>query len=120
MRTERGASNADRSSGHPEWRRKWENDTLPDEIVGEDGEPMSPRMHLAIHVIVERQLAMDEPKGVVAVADELSCLGVSRHDIRHEIGRARVDQLWHIQNEGRPFDEASYLADLEEIVQSHR
>ena len=50
---------------HPEWRRAWERGDLPDEITGEDGQPMSPRAHLHIHAIVERQLAADEPKGVL-------------------------------------------------------
>ncbi len=41
---------------HPQWRQQLEDETLPDEIMGDDGEPMSPRMHLTIHTIVERQL----------------------------------------------------------------
>ena len=49
---------------HPEWRK----DALPEEIIGEDGEPMSPRLHLQMHAVVERQLATDDPKGVVAIA----------------------------------------------------
>ena len=105
---------------HPEWRRQLEDDTLPDEIVGEDGEPMSPRAHLAIHSVVERQLAADDPKGVVAIARQLEELGLSRHDIRHEIGRALANQMWYIMQEECTFDEKSYFADLREIVQSHR
>jgi hypothetical protein len=61
---------------HPEWRKQWDDGTLPDEIIGEDGEPMSPRMHIMVHTIVERQLAADEPNGVVAVATELAQLGL--------------------------------------------
>ncbi len=104
---------------HPEWCPAWEGGTLPEEVVGEDGEPMSPRMHLTIHAIVERQLAADDPKGVVAIARELQQLGISRHDIRHEIGRAVVTQMWQMIKEGRIFDEGQYLAELREIVQSH-
>jgi hypothetical protein len=105
---------------HPEYRRQWERGTLPHEIVGEDGEPMSPRMHLMVHVIVERQLAMDDPKGVVAVARELEQLGVSKHEIRHAIGRAVANQLWLAGHEGRAFDVDVYMADLREIVDFYR
>ena len=70
---------------HPEWRKASNGGALPDEVIGEDGEPMSPRVHLHIHVIVERQLAADDPEGVVAIADELMQLGWSKvsHIIIH-------------------------------------
>ncbi|MEX0714555.1 MAG: DUF1841 family protein [Pirellulales bacterium] len=105
---------------HPEWRRALENDSMPDEIAGPDGQPMSPRMHLMLHVIVERQLAADDPKGVVAIAQELAKLGVSHHNIRHEIGQAVCQQLWQTMKNKQPFDERQYFADLREIADSHR
>ena len=105
---------------HPQWRRQLEDGTLPDEITGEDGEPMSPRAHIAVHTIVERQLAADEPAGVIAVAQKLEQLGLSRHDIRHEIGGAVAGQLWYMEKEGCVFDEGRYLVDLQEIVEAHR
>ena len=105
---------------HPEWRDALEKGELPDEMVGDDGEPMSPRAHLHIHAVVERQLAVDEPRGVVAIARELEQLGVSRHDVRHEIGGAIAEQMWIMTQEGGAFDEGGYLADLRRIVESYR
>ena len=105
---------------HPEWRRAWEKGELPDEMIGEDGQPMSPRAHLHIHTVVERQLAAEEPKDVVAIAQELEQLGVSRHDVRHEIGAVIAEHMWYMTKEGCPFDEGRYLADLRKVVESHR
>ena len=105
---------------HPEWRRAWERGELADEITGEDGQPMSPRAHLHIHAVVERQLAADEPKGVRAIARELEQLGVSRHDVRHEIGAVIAEHMWYMTKEGCPFDEGRYLAELRKIVESYR
>ena len=105
---------------HPQWRSQWERGTLPDEIVGEDGQPMSPRMHITVHTIVERQLAADEPKGVVAIARELEQLGLSRHEVRHAIGQAVANQFWYMSKEGRTFDTDLYLAELREIVESYK
>ena len=105
---------------HPEWRSAWEKDELPDEIIGEDGQPLSPRMHLAIHAVVERQLAADEPEGVAAIAQELGQLGLSRHDVRHEIGCVMAEHMWYMAKEGCSFDEGRYLADLRRTVESHR
>jgi hypothetical protein len=105
---------------HPEYRKAWEKGKLPDEIVGEDGEPMSPQLHLHMHAVIERQLAADDPQGVVAIAGELEQLGLSAHDVRHEIASALASQMWSMLNEGRVFDEKQYLAELREIVDSHR
>jgi len=105
---------------HPDWRHAWERDELPDETIGENGEPMSPRVHLQIHAVVERQLAADDPKGVVAIAEELGQLGLSRHDVRHEIGRVITEHMWYMTKENCPFDEGRYLAELRAIVESHR
>jgi hypothetical protein len=105
---------------HPEWRRAWEKGELLDKMIGEDGQPMNPHAHLHIHTVVERQLAAAEPKGVVAIARELEQLGVSRHDVRHEIGAVIAEHMWYITKEGCPFDEGRYLAELRKVVESHR
>ena len=105
---------------HPEWYRAWETGELPDEITGEDGQPMSLRAHLHIHAVVERQLAADDPKGVLAIARELEQLGISRHDVRHEIGSVIAEHIWYMTKEGCPFDEGRYLEELRNVVKSHR
>ena len=105
---------------HPEWRTAWLKGELPDEIVGENGEPMSPRLHLQMHAVAERQLAADDPKGVVAIASQLEELGFSQHDIRHEIGCVVANHMWYMMKEGCTFDEKRYLAELQRIVESHR
>ncbi len=105
---------------HPEWRTGWERGTLPDEVIGEDGQPMSPRMHIAIHTIVERQLATDDPKGIVAIAHEMEQAGMSSHEVRHAIGQAVSGQLWAMSKERRAFNSAQYFAELRRIIESHK
>ena len=105
---------------HPEWRKQWDDGTLPDEIIGEDGEPMSPRMHILVHTIAERQLATDEPNGVVAVATELEQLGLSHHDICHTFGEAVASQMWYMNQEGCMFNEGWYMADLRKTIDLNR
>ena len=105
---------------HAEWRSAWERGDLADEIISEDGQLMSPRAHLQIHAVVERQLAADEPKGVLAIARDLEQLGVSRHDVRHEIGAVFTEHMWYMTKEGCPFDEGRYLAELRKIVASYQ
>jgi hypothetical protein len=94
---------------HPDLRRARNKGELPDEVLSEDGQPMSPRAHFHIHAVVERQLASDDPKGVVAIAQALEQLGVSRHDVRHEIGTVIAEHMWYMTKEGCRFDEGRYL-----------
>ena len=77
-------------------------------------------MHIAVHTIVERQLAADQPEGVVAIAQELTNLDLSPHDIRHGIGEAVANQLWYMNKEGCLFDEGRYMAELRKTVDSRQ
>lgn len=105
---------------HPEWRKPWEDGTLPEEMIGDDGQPMSPVLHIVMHTVVERQLAADQPEGVVAIAQELENLGHSRHEIRHAIGEAVANELWQMNKDGCAFDDRRYLADLRKMIDSRR
>ncbi|HEV3345165.1 MAG TPA: DUF1841 family protein [Pirellulales bacterium] len=101
---------------HPQYRRLIERDALPEEMVDEHGNVMSPRLHLLMHQIVERQLASDRPRGVVEIEKQLLALGVSRHDVRHIIGQAASEELWNMTHEKRLFDEGRYMRKLRQLV----
>ena len=105
---------------HPEFQQAFEDGTLPEEILDENGDTVNPQLHLTAHVIIERQLAEDKPKGVAAVARELEELGLSRHEIRHEMARPATGQIWYMMKEGCDFDEKRYLDELWEVVESLR
>jgi hypothetical protein len=105
---------------HPEYREAIENGSLPEEIVGEHGEPMNPRLHMTMHVIVEKQLAADDPPGVAQIARQLAGAGVARHEIRHVIANEVAGQLWLMQSKGVLFDAETYLANLRDVVESYR
>lgn len=105
---------------HPEYREDYEAGTLPEEIIGEDGEPMSPRLHMMMHVIVEKQLAADDPPGLAEIARQLAAAGVSRHEIRRLIAGEVAEQLWLMQSKGALFDVETYLANLRDVVASYR
>jgi len=103
---------------HPEYREAWEKGGLPEEAEGPDGSPMSPTLHLEVHAIIERQLAADDPEGIVAIANQMEERGLSRHDVRHAIGQALASQMYQILNENVPFDEEQYFRELREILDS--
>ena len=73
---------------------------------------MNPRLHLNLHAVVERQIASDEPRGVAWIASKLEALGLSRHEVRHEIARPVSNQMFSMMQEKRVFDEKQYMREL--------
>lgn len=101
---------------HPDLERMWKQGTLPDEMVNEDGNVWSPRAHLEMHVIIERQLANDTPAGIVDVADRLKAeKKLNEHDVKHVLAAAVGEQIWYMLKEGVLFDEHRYLSDIDRI-----
>lgn len=105
---------------HPEYREGIVDGTLPEEILDAGGEPMNPRLHVMMHMMIEMQLSLDDPKGVAEIGRQLAALGVSRHEIRHAIATALAEQLWMMQAQSAVFDEEEYLAQLRDVVDGHR
>jgi hypothetical protein len=57
------------------------------------------RVHAAIHVAVENQLA----EGIPAVVDAFNRVraeGLDRHDAIHAVGSVLAEHLWHLMREG--------------------
>jgi hypothetical protein len=104
---------------HPDLREQLDNDTLPDELVDDDGNVWSPRSHLAIHTVIERQIANDEPRGIAQIARRLAESGVDHHEIRHLMGVPLTEQIWNVTHEGVEFDERQYMRDQEAIAEEH-
>jgi hypothetical protein len=74
---------------------------------------MSPsaRLHAALHVTVENQLA-EHHTAAVAALERLMASGVDRHDAIHAIASVAVAQMQRVLREKRPFDQSAYEQDL--------
>lgn len=78
----------------------------------ESGE-MNPFLHLALHVAVEEQLAIDQPRGIAALYRRLLARTGGEHDAKHAVLECLGETLWRAQCDGTPPDEALYLDCLE-------
>lgn len=81
-----------------------------------DGEPMNPRLHLAIHEVVAAQLWSGEPPQARRAVERLLSAGYDRHDALHLIGAAVTEELWAAQRTGAPADPERYVAALEALA----
>jgi hypothetical protein len=66
-------------------------------VLAHHSDPGAPlpnvRLHAAIHVVVENQVALGDPAGVAETLQRLQLEGLSRHDAIHLIGTAVSDML---------------------------
>ena len=86
-----------------------------DEEVFADGEPFSPRLHIAMHQIVANQLLADAPPEVWPTVQRLGDLGYDWHNIMHMIAALVTDDVYGAISERRRFDPADYARRLSEL-----
>ena len=71
----------------------------------------SARLHAALHVTVENQLA-EQQAAPVAALERLMASGIDRHEAIHAIASVAAAQMQRVVRERRPFDQAAYEQDL--------
>jgi hypothetical protein len=77
------------------------------------GEPMSPRLHVAMHEVVTSQLWADDPAEVWPTVQRLTGLGYDRHVVLHMIASLISHDLWETVQRGKPFDREEYARRLD-------
>jgi hypothetical protein len=82
-----------------------------DELVLE-GNPMNPRLHLAIHEVVATQIIDDDPPEMFETAKRLIADGRDPHEVLHMLGSAVSAQIWAVTHEQRPYERAEHVAAL--------
>jgi hypothetical protein len=74
-----------------------------------DASQENPFLHMALHIAVREQLAIDRPPGIAALHQALR-RGPDPHAAEHRLVQALAETLHEAQHSGRPPDEQRYLA----------
>jgi ABC-type uncharacterized transport system permease subunit len=98
---------------HPEYH---ETLTHPEqsalqEYPPESGE-MNPFLHLSLHLAIEEQLALNQPKGICKELERLMSAGKDRHQALHVVLECLGEMVWQAQRQGGEPDAAAYLERL--------
>jgi hypothetical protein len=80
-----------------------------------DGEPFSPRLHLAMHQIVANQLLADDPPETWRTVQRLAGMGYDWHDVMHMIARVISGDVYTALRDKREFDPADYARRLQRL-----
>jgi MoaA/NifB/PqqE/SkfB family radical SAM enzyme len=81
---------------------------------------VNPFLHVAAHLIIENQLAEENPKEVREILKQLEEAGADRHDAIHLIANPVMEQVFYTMKHKRPFDEQKYVSDLRRIVNDYK
>ena len=86
-----------------------------DENMVVDGEPVNPRLHVAMHQIVANQLLADDPPETWQTVQRLDGLGYDWHNIMHTITSLVSEDIYRSLKEHRQPDPAGYARRLNEL-----
>jgi hypothetical protein len=75
----------------------------------------NPHAHAAFHMIVENQLALDDPRQTRKALARLMGEGLDRHEAVHAIGAVVAEHLYTASRSGRAFSSQSYAKQLARI-----
>jgi hypothetical protein len=95
---------------HPEFA-----DALEDEDVIISGEPVNPRLHVAMHQVVANQLLADDPPETWQTVQRLAGRGYDWHNIMHMIASLVTEDVYGALVEHRKPDPADYIRRLNEL-----
>ena len=76
---------------------------------------MNPFLHLSLHLAIEEQIAIDQPRGIRARYETLAAK-TSEHDAKHAVLECLGETIWQAQRLGKPLDETSYLECLDRKI----
>jgi hypothetical protein len=99
---------------HPEYHPVLDNPARfrEQEYFPELGET-NPFLHMSLHMALEEQLSIDQPKGVSAGFAALVARTGDRHTALHEAIECLAEMVWRSQRDAAPPDAAAYLENLE-------
>ena len=71
---------------------------------GTHPETPNPRVHAIMHLLVENQVAANDPPETKAAFERVIRAGCSRHEAIHAVGSVLAQEMYAVLKEERPFD----------------
>lgn len=103
---------------HPEYHkmlddaeRFLERDYLPE--MGET----NPFLHMSMHLAIEEQLSIDQPRGIRGLFERIFNKTADRHEALHTVMDCLGEMIWQAQRHHTTPDEKIYLECLERQLQ---
>lgn len=109
---EEDARIADIMDQHPEFDEVWplrEMSAQPQEV---NGSIVNPFVHTMLHLVIEKQIEVENPPEAAETLKNLLEQGLDRHDAIHRIAAVYADLYFRNFRKGAAFEETIYLEQL--------
>jgi len=105
-------------SQHPEYETDLAdlNAALEADYSVEQGKT-NPFLHLALHLTITEQIAINQPAGISALFTALAQRLQSEHAAHHVMMENLAAMIWESQHNKTPLDAAAYLAAIQQEIQ---
>ena len=104
---------------HPEYHPMLEEpEGITDRDFTPEGGELNPFLHLSLHLAIEEQLSIDQPRGIKSRFEALAARMGSEHDAKHAVLECLGETVWQAQRMGGPPDENAYLECLDRKASS--
>jgi hypothetical protein len=101
---------ADWIAEHPEYHAALaDRDTAQAAQYTVDNGQTNPFLHLAMHLSIQEQVAIDQPHGIKQAVELLAARRGSLHEAHHEVMECLGEMIWASQRSGLPPDGHAYL-----------
>lgn len=74
-----------------------------------EGGQANPFLHLSMHLTIQEQVAIDQPRGIKQAVELLAARRGSLHEAHHEVMECLGEMVWASQRSGLPPDGHAYL-----------
>lgn len=102
--------------GHEQFHDQFDNADALAEYEYDPETEVNPFLHIAIHQMVEDQIASNEPMEASLFLEAMEDKGHSRHDILHLISMILIQITCHTLLKQKPFDELRYRQILKSYI----
>jgi hypothetical protein len=95
---------------HPEYHAELADEAaaLARDYKVEDGRS-NPFLHLSMHLTIDEQCSIDQPRGIRQAVQLLAARTASMHAAQHEVMECLGEMIWASQRSGLPPDGLTYL-----------
>lgn len=95
---------------HPEYHDELDDlDGALQAVYDVEGGRTNPFLHLSMHLSIDEQVAIDQPRGIRQAVQALAARRSSMHDAQHEVMECLGEMIWTSQRSGLPPDGQAYL-----------
>ena len=98
---------------HPEYQEIINN--LDTEYFPEQGK-INPFLHINLHLSLQDQLDLDQPKGVKEIYNSLLKKIKDTHQVEHIMMEQIAEMIFISQKNNKPMDQEQYLRSLKELI----